>query len=528
MQSPYLTEEHELFRQSVRKFIETEVVPFSNEWEKEERIPRNIWKRMGDLGFLGINNDEKYGGQNADFFYSVVLLEELSRCTMGGFAASVGVHQYLGVGHIAALGTEELKQKYLAPAIAGDKISALGISEPVAGSDVANIKTHAVRTGNDYIINGSKVFISNGYYCDFLTLAVKTDPGMGLNGISLIVVDKNTPGFTATKMKKLGWRTSDMGELAFDNMRVPASNLLGEENMGFYYIMEGFQLERLVTAIGSVSSSEHAIELTLKYINEREAFGKKIKQYQTVRHELAQLATEVEAAKQLTYHASWLFSKGLSCVRECSMAKLLSTELNKKVTDSCLQCFGGYGYMQDFPIERMFRDARAGTIAGGTSAIMREIISRMMIDDVNYQSGYKKPVEKKQKTENNSQTTTTSTINPEPVKPIIEKPEKAYEIIRSLEWRLISEKAKGVHVIYHFDIEGATGGKFTVTIKDERCMVEESLKGSPKCIVKAKANNYEDVELGRTNAQMAVMMGKIKVSNIGSMLKFMEMFQKLS
>lgn len=526
MHSPYLTADHELFRQSVRKFIETEVIPHAQEWEKEECIPKETWKRMGELGFLGIGYDEKYSGQHADFFYSVVFLEELSRSTMGGFAAAVGVHQYLGVGHIAALGSEELKNKYLKAAILGDGVAALGISEPVAGSDVANIKTRAVREGDHYVINGSKVFISNGYYCDFLTLAVKTDPGMGLNGISLIVVDKNLPGFTRTKMKKLGWKSSDMGELAFDNVRVPVGNLLGEENMGFYYIMEGFQIERLVTAIGSVSSSEHAIELTLKYINEREAFGKKVKQYQTIRHELAQLATEVEAAKQLTYHAAWLYNQGLSCVRECSMAKLLSTELNKKVTDSCLQCFGGYGYMQDFPIERMFRDARAGTIAGGTSAIMREIISRMMIDDVSYQSGYKKPA--KPKPSNGSVTKTEEPKIAEVKKNINEKPEKAHEIIRSLEWRLISEKAKGVNIIYHFDIEGDSGGKFTVTIKDEKCLVEENLKGEPKCIVKAKANNYEDVELGRTNAQMAVMMGKIKVSNIGSMIKFMDMFQRLS
>ncbi len=526
MQSPYLTQDHELFRQSVRKFIETEVTPHINEWEKEEHIPKQIWKRMGEMGFLGINYDEKEGGQNADFFYSVVFLEELSRTGSGGFAASVGVHQYLGTGHIAAVGSEELKQKYLRAAINGEMVSALGISEPVAGSDVANIKTKAVREGDHYVINGSKVFISNGYYCDFITLAVKTDPGMGLNGISLIVVDKNTPGFTATKMKKLGWRSSDMGELAFDNVRVPASNLIGEENMGFYYIMEGFQIERLVTAIGSVATCEYAIELTLKYINEREAFGKKIKQYQTIRHELAQLATEVEAAKQLTYYASWLYNQNLSCVRECSMAKLLATELNKKVTDTCLQCFGGYGYMQDFPMERMFRDARGGTIAGGTSAIMREIISRMMIDDVNYQSGYKKPAKSKPTNtiENKTQEPVTISVK----KPSIEKPAKAHEIIRSLEWRLITEKAKGVNIIYHFDIDGDSGGKFTVTIKDERCSVEENLKGDPKCIVKAKAQNFEDVELGRTNAQMAVMMGKIKVSNIGSMLKFMDMFERLS
>jgi alkylation response protein AidB-like acyl-CoA dehydrogenase/putative sterol carrier protein len=526
MQSPYLNQDHEFFRQSVRKFIETEVTPYVSEWEKEEKIPRSIWKRMGELGFLGINYEEKYGGQNADFFYSVVFLEELSRCTSGGFAAAVGVHQYIGISHIAAMGSDDLKQKYLNPAIAGEMVAALGVSEPVAGSDVANIKTRAVREGDHYVINGSKVFISNGYYCDFLTLAVKTDPGMGLNGISLLVVENKLPGFTGTKMKKMGWRSSDMGELAFDNVRVPVSNLLGEENMGFYYIMEGFQLERLVTAIGSVSSSEHAIELTLKYINEREAFGKKIKQYQTIRHELAQLATEVEAAKQLTHYASWLYSKGLSCVRECSMAKLLATELNKKVMDSCLQCFGGYGYMQDFPIERMFRDSRAGTIAGGTSAIMREIISRMMIDDVSYQSGYKKPA--KTTSLNGSHNQTNENNDVEIKKPIIEKPEKAHEIIRSLAWRLISEKAKGISIVYHFDIEGESGGKFTVTIKDEKCMVEENLKGDPKCIVKAKANNFEDVELGRTNAQMAVMMGKIKVSNIGSMMKFMEMFKKLS
>ncbi|RMD98207.1 MAG: acyl-CoA dehydrogenase, partial [Calditrichaeota bacterium] len=388
MRSPYFTKDHELFRQTVRQFMENEVVPQADVWEKDQRIPRDIWQKMGALGFLGINFPETYGGAAADFFYSVVFLEEVGRTGLGGFAAAVAVQQYMATAHLYHVGSEELKRKYLVPSISGEKVGALAITEPNTGSDVANLQTRAVREGDHYVINGSKTFITNGVYGDFVTVAVKTDPDAGLDGISLIVVDTDTPGFSAKKLRKMGWHCSDTGELAFDEVRVPTTHLIGEENRGFYYIMESFQLERLVGSLTAIGGMEKALDITLQYISEREAFGRPIAKFQAIRHTLADLAAELEAAKQLTYHAAYLCDQGETFVREASMAKLITSELGKKLVDGCLQFFGGYGYMDEYPISRMYRDARVGTIAGGTSEIMREIISRIMIERVRYESIY--------------------------------------------------------------------------------------------------------------------------------------------
>ncbi len=534
MASIYFTEEHELFRQSLRQFIETEVVPRANEWEEKQQIDKAIWKRMGDLGFLGINFPEEYGGTNADFFNTVVLLEEAARCTMGGFAAAHGVHQYMATAHLLKAGSAELKKKYLPKAISGEAWGSLAISEPNAGSDVAAIKTTAIRVGDEYIINGSKTFITNGYYGDFVTLACKTAPEQGMSGISLLMVDQGIPGFKTNKLKKMGWHSSDTAELFFDNVRVPASNLIGEENKGFYYIMESFQLERLVAGIGGVSGAQHCLEITLKYIAEREAFGRPIKKFQVLRHKLVDLATEIEAARQLVYQAAWLFSKGEMAVKECSMIKLLATELGKKVADECLQCFGGYGYMEEYTIARMYRDARVGTIVGGTSEIMKEILAKIVIDDVQYKSAYgtksqKTDVtsqaanDKKQITNEKEQTTNNSNNNQKS-----NKMEKASEIIKSLPERFKADKAAGVNTRFHFEIEGETGGHFTAIVVDGICTVEDGLNGEAKCVVRAKATDYEDVELGRTNPQMAVMMGKIKISNLGEMMGFVNYFTRLT
>ncbi|MGE0637765.1 MAG: acyl-CoA dehydrogenase family protein [Bacteroidia bacterium] len=538
MASIYFTEEHELFRQSVRQFIETEVVPRANEWEEKQQIDKAIWKRMGDLGFLGINFPEEYGGTNADFFNTVVLLEETARSTMGGFAAAHGVHQYMATAHLLKAGSAELKKKYLPKAISGEAWGSLAISEPNAGSDVAAIKTTAVRVGDEYIINGSKTFITNGYYGDFVTLACKTAPEQGMSGISLIMVDQNIPGFKTNKLKKMGWHSSDTAELFFDNVRVPASNLIGEENKGFYYIMESFQLERLVAGIGGVAGAQHCLELTLKYIAEREAFGRPIKKFQVLRHKLVDLATEIEAARQLVYQAAWLYSKGEMAVKECSMIKLLATELGKKVADECLQCFGGYGYMEEYTIARMYRDARVGTIVGGTSEIMKEILAKIVIDDVQYKSAYSKSKGESQKSEDPSQQ---SEVSSQPQTTNIsnnsnnsnnnqksKKMEKASEIIKSLPERFKADKAQGVNTRFHFEIEGETGGHFTAIVVDGVCTVEEGLNGEAKCVVRAKATDYEDVELGRTNPQMAVMMGKIKISNLGEMMGFVNYFKRLT
>ncbi len=523
MKSPYFTADHDTFRQAVRQFIETEVTPHATEWEANERIPHYIWEKMGDLGFLGVNFPEAYGGTANDFFYSVVLLEEVLGSTMGGFAAAHGVHQYMSTAHILKAGSEALKMKYIPDAISGKKLGALAITEPLAGSDVANIRTTAVRQGDNYVINGSKIFITNGVYSDFVTVACKTDTNAGVGGISLIVVDRNTPGFTSSKLKKIGWHSSDTGELAFDNVVVPAENLVGKENHGFYYIMDSFQLERLITAIGSLSACEFGLKITLKYINEREAFGRHLKKFQVLRHTLVNLATEIEATKQLIYHTSWLYNNDIYCVKECTMAKLKATELSKRVSDECLQLFGGFGYMDEYPISRMFRDARVGTIVGGTSEIMKEILAKIIIDDVNFAPAYgneeSKPEAPKQ-VFNSNQNQSAPTMD-------ALKPETAADIIRSLPQRIKSDKAGHLNANFQFEIEGERGGQFTATITDGVCIVTDGLTGTPNCVIKAKDKDYEDVELGRTNPQMAVMMGKIKISNIGEMLKFMEYFKRL-
>ncbi len=535
MASIYFTEEHELFRQSVRQFIETEVVPRANEWEEKQQIDKAIWKRMGDLGFLGINFPEEYGGTNADFFNTVVLLEETARSTMGGFAAAHGVHQYMATAHLLKAGSAELKKKYLPKAVSGEAWGSLAISEPNAGSDVAAIKTTAVRVGDEYIINGSKTFITNGYYGDFVTLACKTAPEQGMSGISLLMVDQNIPGFKTNKLKKMGWHSSDTAELFFDNVRVPASNLIGEENKGFYYIMESFQLERLVAGIGGVAGAQHCLEITLKYIAEREAFGRPIKKFQVLRHKLVDLATEIEAARQLVYQAAWLFSKGEMAVKECSMIKLLATELGKKVADECLQCFGGYGYMEEYTIARMYRDARVGTIVGGTSEIMKEILAKIVIDDVQYKSAYgnksqdsRAKIQEQQTTQTTNNSNTLNNSNNSNNNQKSNNMEKASEIIKSLPERFKADKAVGVNTRFHFEIEGETGGHFTAIVVDGVCTVEDGLNGEAKCIVRAKAVDYEDVELGRTNPQMAVMMGKIKISNLGEMMGFVNYFTRLT
>lgn len=518
MHSLYFTEDHDIFRQSVRQFVESEIVPRANEFEENQEVPKDVWKRMGELGFLGINFPEKYGGSDVDFFFTVVLLEEMARCTMGGFAAAHSVHQYMATAHILKAGSEELKQKYLPKAISGEWWGSLAISEPNAGSDVSAIRTTAVREGDEYVINGSKTFITNGFYGDFVTLACKTNTEAGVNGISLIVVDQNIPGFTKSKLKKMGWHSSDTAELFFNNVRVPASNLIGAEGQGFYYIMESFQLERLVAGIGGVAGSQHCLDLTLKYIAEREAFGRPIAKFQALRHRLVDLATEIEATRQLVHYTSWKYSKGEVVVKECSMVKMKATEQGKLVADECLQCFGGYGYMEEYPVARMYRDARVGTIVGGTSEIMKEILAKMIIDDKRYESAYGK----------NGQTENNQSINNQKQTKMSDKPEKAADIVRSLANRAKADKIAGVDTVFHFDIEGANGGQFTVAIKDGVCTVVDGHEGTAKCIVKTKDSDYEDVELGRSNPQMAVMMGKIKISNIGEMMNFTTYFTRLT
>lgn len=545
MKSLYFNDDHQLFRQSARQFIEAEVLPYATEWEEKREIPREIWHRMGELGFLGLNLPEEYGGTNLDFFYSVVWTEEVARSMMGGFAAALGVHQYMSVAHIAKAGSPYIKQQYLTAAISGQKVGALAITEPGGGSDVAALRTTARREGDEYVINGSKTFITNGCYADFVVVACRLPNTKGVDGVSLIIVDRECAGFSASKLRKMGWHSSDTAELFFDNVRVPARNLIGQEGMGFYYIMESFQLERLIAGIGAIAGAEIGMELTLKYINERQAFGKPIAKYQSIRHDLVDIATEVEAAKQLTYYASWLYEQGETAVKECSMVKLLTTEVAKKAADVCLQFFGGFGYMEEYPIERLYRDARVGTIVGGTSAIMREILAKIIIDNVTFKSGYERPAasnaqpkaavtqtlaveQPESNTENNiNNNIFSSSQNQETTQ--MAAPQTAREIVLSLPSRLKTHKlAPGYESNVQLDISGGNGGQFTVHIKDNACVVTEGFVGDPTCKVTTTDSTYEGVELGRENAQMAVMFGKIKITNLAEMMTFTGLFERLA
>ena len=384
MKSYYFTEEHELFRQSLRTFIDKEVQPNIDQWEEDRRIPRDVWKKMGKMGFLGLSFPQEYGGMDLDYFYDVVFNEELGRVNSGGFAITQQVTQYMAGPYILKYGSDVLKQKYLPGIISGEKLCSIGITEPSAGSDAQNIKTRAIREGDYYIVNGSKTFITNGVYGDFIITVVKTNPNAGAKGVSLLVVEQSMEGVSARKLKKLGWHASDTAELSFDNVKVPVENLIGLEGRGFQYLMNGLQLERTCFLPSSVVSMETAIDKALQYMSEREAFGKPINQFQVLRHRIAQLASEVEALKAFGYYCANLYDNGIYDVKLCSMAKLISTELQEKVATQCLQFYGGYGFMEEYPQARMYRDVRVGTIGGGSSEIMREIIAKMVINDVQY------------------------------------------------------------------------------------------------------------------------------------------------
>lgn len=384
MNSIYFSEEHQLFRASFRDFLQKEVVPHIEQWEKSGTIDRFIWKKMGEMGFFGINYPTQYGGLNLDLFYTVIFLEELQKIKSSGFAAAMWAHAYLAMTHLNAEGDERIKQEYLAPSIAGDKIGALCVTEPFGGSDVAGMRTTAVKSGDTYIINGSKTFITNGVYADYYIVAAKTQPELGNKGISIFLVDTTTPGISATKLDKLGWRASDTAEIAFDNVEIPSGNLMGELNKGFPYIMQHFAFERLIMAINAHARAEYAIDYTIEYMEQRQAFGTTINKFQALRHTLVEHATEVEHCKIFNYAAIARLDKGEYVVKEATMAKLKSTKVADDAIYSCLQMLGGYGYMEEYPLARLFRDSRLGPIGGGTSEIMKEILSKMILDKQNY------------------------------------------------------------------------------------------------------------------------------------------------
>jgi len=380
----YFTEEHDIFRKSFKDFLKKEVVPHIEKWEETGHIERFIWKKMGEMGYFGINYPEAYGGLGLDLFYTVIFLEEMQKINSGGFAATMWAHAYLAMTHLNKEGDHDIKKRYLTPSIHGEMIGCLCVTEPFGGSDVAGMRSTAVRIGDTYVLNGSKTFITNGYYCDYMVVAAKTKPELGNKGISIFVVDKDTPGVSATKLDKLGWRASDTGEIAFDNVVIPASNLMGEEGKGFPYIMQHFALERLIMGVNAHARSEFALEYTLQYMSERTTFGKTIDKYQALRHRFAELYADVEINREYNYLVANKLNKGEYVVKEATISKLKSTKMADEVAYECLQFLGGYGYMEDYPMARLFRDSRLGPIGGGTSEILREIIAKIVIDKKEY------------------------------------------------------------------------------------------------------------------------------------------------
>jgi len=372
------TDEHEQLRESIRSFVEKELAPHAEEWE-ETTFPDSVIHRMGELGFLGLDKPEEYGGQGGDYYTAIVLAEEMARAGSGGLAMGVAVHTDMAMPPILAFGTDEQKEDWLVPAIKGEKILCLGITEPDAGSDVAGIKTRAVydEATDEYVINGSKTYITNGHRADVIVLVTKTDAEAGYDGFSLFLVPMDAPGvIREKKLEKLGMHASDTALLAFQDVRVPASALLGEKGKGFYHIMWELQGERLIGAAGCVAGAQVAFDRTLAYAKEREAFGRPIGNFQVIRHKFAEMATKIEAARQLVYMTAWRFNNGEYPVREISMAKLYSAQVACEVTDECLQIHGGAGYMKEYGIERSWRDMRLNRIGAGTDEVMLDVIGR--------------------------------------------------------------------------------------------------------------------------------------------------------
>ncbi len=377
---PPFGEEHEELRETVTRFVEKEIAPNVPEWEEAREFPRELYGRCAELGFLGLKFPEEYGGQGGTHLHDAIWVEELARSGgSGGVAAGLNAHTSIAMPPIFNFGTEEQKQRWLVPGIAGEKIGALGITEPGAGSDVAGISTFAKKVDGGYVVNGSKTFITNGVRADFLVCACKTTQEGGHGGISFLVLEREMPGYeVAQKLEKMGWHSSDTGELAFTNVEVPAENLLGEENKGFHLIMANFAWERLLMAIGAVGAMQRLIEITVSYAQEREAFGRPIGKFQAIRHQIAEMGTKAESARALTYNSLRLFHEGQDCIKEVTMTKLITQRAVLEIADQSLQIHGGYGYMREYGIERAVRDARLGPIGGGTDEVMKEILGKLM------------------------------------------------------------------------------------------------------------------------------------------------------
>ena len=378
--SPYFSPELELLREQIRRFIDTEVKPNGERWEEQGMVPRAVLRQMGELGFLGIRYDEEYGGSALNTMGSIVLAEELGRSTFGGFGATVLVHTDMASPHLANFGSAEQKRRYLPALIRGEKICAIAVTEPDAGSDVAGLRSTATADGEHFVLNGSKMFITNGVYADVYFVAAKTDTSAkGSRGITMFIVEKGTPGFSVGRaLKKTGWLCSDTAELIFDNCRVPRAQVLGEVNRGFYSIMRNFQNERLVLGAMSVGEAQTAIDQTVAWTKARKIFGGLLWDKQGVRQQLALAQSQVSAARQLVYHSAWLDAQGRDCVKEVSEVKALCGELVNSVLYTCVQFHGGMGFVRETAVERMARDVRVQAIGGGASEVMLEEVAKRM------------------------------------------------------------------------------------------------------------------------------------------------------
>ena len=383
MESIYLTEEHIALRDQVARFVAKEVEPFGMAWEEQGFVPREVLRRMGGLGFFGITYPAEYGGSEADALTSVVFAEALSRSTFGGFVVTALVHSDMASPHLVNAGSRAQLQKYLPAVISGERITAVAVTEPDAGSDVAGIRTRARRDGAHWVLNGAKMFITNGVYADLYFVAARTDPAAkGSRGISMFIVEKGTPGFRVGRaLDKTGWLSSDTAELVFEDCRVPAENLLGDENAGFYAVMKNFQRERIAAAAMAVGNALTSLRLTIEYVKNRKAFGGVLFDKQVIRQRLAMLEAKTHAARQFLYHCGWLAAQDRECVREVSMLKALTGELANEVVYTCQQFHGGMGYMRESAIERQARDARVLAIGGGATEVMLEEVAKRFAPD---------------------------------------------------------------------------------------------------------------------------------------------------
>jgi len=395
---PPFADEHEQLRETIARWVSTEIAPHVDEWDEAGEFPRDLYTRAAELGFLGLKYPEALGGQGGDYVHDAVWSEEMAAAGAGGgVGAGLGAHTGIATPPVWKFGTPDQHERFLRPAIAGEKIGALGITEPGAGSDVASIRTRADRTPDGFRVNGSKTFITNGVRADFVVTAVKTTPDGGHGGISFVLIEKGMPGFVVTrKLEKMGWQASDTAELSFTDVEVPAENLLGPENGGFYLIMANFQWERLLMALGAVGAMRRLLEVTVAYSLEREAFGRPIGRFQVLRHKIAEIGLKLEASRALTYHAlrefiapeaerreaiaegDWGHPSITAGLDEVTKAKLLTQRAAVEVADECLQIHGGYGYMREYGIERALRDLRLGPIGGGTDEVMKEILGKRL------------------------------------------------------------------------------------------------------------------------------------------------------